>query len=116
MREEQVTKFIDESVDKLSELGFEDMTLVQVYRMGMERGVKWSDLNPPEEYVKLITDAQDKMGIAVVALDRASNELGVSQPGYTAPVSNANQYIKEALIKIRNLDTSLAGEDAPKGL
>lgn len=103
MREEQVAKFIDESVDKLSELGFEDMTLVQVYRMGMERGVKWSDLNPPEEYVKLITDAQDKMGIAVNALERI-----IADQSSDFNVSTAF----DALDKIRGLD--LAGEEAPK--
>lgn len=36
----------------------------------------------------------------VSTLQNASNELGVTQPGYPAPVGNANEYIKEVLLKL----------------
>lgn len=45
------------------------------------------------------------------ALKRASNELGVPQPGYPAPVTNAANILKYALAKAKKAETSLDSEN-----
>ncbi len=46
------------------------------------------------------------------ALKRASNELGVPQPGYPAPVANAANILKYALDKAKKAETSLDSENS----
>lgn len=46
------------------------------------------------------------------ALKRASNELGVPQHGYPAPVTNAANILKYALAKAKKAETSLDSENA----
>lgn len=106
MRTEQVEKFVEESLEKLQENIITEMTLFSVYRMGIERGVKWADLNPAEDYIKLITEAQDKMGVAVVALDYIANSI--PGPDQTFEIENKNAAVR-ALNKIRGL--SLEAEE-----
>lgn len=44
---------------------------------------------------------QQELDECVEALEKASDELGINQPGYPAPVGNANDYIKQALAKLK---------------
>lgn len=46
------------------------------------------------------------------ALIRASNELGIPQPGYPAPVANAANILKAALAKADSAEPGLDSENA----
>jgi hypothetical protein len=67
--------------------------------------------DPYQRWVKDITLEKEDLHngtlkmliIAKEALEFASSELGVTQPGYPAPVANANEKIKDALQKIEAL-------------
>lgn len=61
---------------------------------------EFMEINPPCQSKNEISTLKDQLQIVVKALQQASDELGITQPGYPSPVANANEYIKQALAEI----------------